>query len=761
MEQKKRRENVAAGVVGAFLGSLIGVACTVIIGQMGYVASISGLVMAVCALKGYEMLGGMLSKKGAVISSVLILLMTFFAHRLTWAIAIASELEWGVLESYRSISYLMEREILESTTYWGDLVMLYLFTLLGAVPTIIGGLRNTGAPELPPPPASPEAAAAADRADFYPAGKDWLRPLRLSAFSAMLPGFAAGVALLIVAVNRDASIPLSLAALFAILSVFITIIAALPMTRTNQADAFLFVRAAGHLWQINLSALNAMDTYRFTEKAVRIRALRWDSLSPAEQERAKAAILRAITLLTGGQVLPGSSLSLVVLPLTDFELVKEDRWSWQGRYSLQNGQWKKIRIAKAYPHFAPVYGMQPPQEPPSFRWGLCALALVLALALGAAGYGLGTVITGALSGKTSSPGRTGSAVPAGSSASLTARSPEGAVSRYETGGVSYLVDGEFQLTGVNTFHDPAGDTDYTLSVQAGADEDTAVDTLIQPISDYRTSPQYDYFQFAHAGAEETLVPLTAADGTAYRYEILSLYLKDGRSVHMGTALAEDGLLVTVEARQNSDGSGGKSGEIQGTILFMLESLQRTGPALTEITEENYQSLFHLAEELEFDHTAVGYIKAPYDMFGADAFVDAHVPYSEAPAFLDDGRTLRSAAHGMEVTVTVSAGESASEVVDQAYAALEASGTDLYPDGVSDTTYFEEYDIAVKQVVYMAEDGTMPRIAILYADHKQNGYYLSAQITYLPEQMDGDYPALRLELSSAYALTLPEIEPFTP
>ena len=368
MEQKKRRENVAAGLVGAFLGSLIGVACTVIIGQLGYVASISGLVMAVCALKGYEMLGGTLSKKGAVISSVLILLMTFFAHRLTWAIAIASELEWGVLESYRSISHLLERGMLESTAYWGDLAMLYLFTLLGAVPTILGGLRNTGTPELPRPPASPEAAAAPGEADFYPAGKNWLRPLRFSAFFSLLPGLAVGIALLVTAVSRDAPIPLSLAALFAILSSFVTMLFALPMTRVNQAESFLFVRAAGHLWQINLSALNAMDTYRFTEKAIRIRALKWDALSQTEQERAKASILRAISLLTSGQVLPGSSLSLVVLPLTDFELIKEDQWSWQGQYSLQNGRRKKIRIAKAYPNFAPVYGLEPPQEPASCRW---------------------------------------------------------------------------------------------------------------------------------------------------------------------------------------------------------------------------------------------------------------------------------------------------------------------------------------------------------------------------------------------------------
>ena len=84
MEQKKR-ENVPAGIVGAFLGSLIGVACAVLIGQLGYVASVSGLVMAVCALKGYELLGGSLTKKGALISSLLILVMTYLAHRLIWA----------------------------------------------------------------------------------------------------------------------------------------------------------------------------------------------------------------------------------------------------------------------------------------------------------------------------------------------------------------------------------------------------------------------------------------------------------------------------------------------------------------------------------------------------------------------------------------------------------------------------------------------------------------------------------------------------
>ena len=135
-EQRKRRENVVAGVVGAFLGSLVGVVCAVVIGQLGYVASISGLIMAVCALKGYELLGGKLSKKGAAISLALILAMTYFAHRLTWAIALADALEGelGIWESFRVIPQLLKDKVLEGAPYWGDLALLYLFTLVGAVP---------------------------------------------------------------------------------------------------------------------------------------------------------------------------------------------------------------------------------------------------------------------------------------------------------------------------------------------------------------------------------------------------------------------------------------------------------------------------------------------------------------------------------------------------------------------------------------------------------------------------------------------------
>ena len=51
------------------------------------------------------------------------------------------------------------------------------------------------------------------------------------------------------------------------------------------------------------------------------------------------------------------------------------------------------------------------------------------------------------------------------------------------------------------------------------------------------------------------------------------------------------------------------------------------------------------------------------------------------------------------------------------------------------------------------------MTVLYADRKQEGYYLSARITYLLEQTDDDYPLLVAELGDVFSLTLPELDPF--
>lgn len=604
-ETKKRPENVVAGVVGAFLGSLLGVVCTVAIGQLGYVASVSGLIMAVGALKGYELLAGRLSKKGAVISCVLILGMTWLAHRLGWAITVAQAMDAGIFDCFKLLPSMVKTGMVKSTAYWGDLAMLYLFTLLGAVPTIIGGLRSASMPDLPQGVAAPVFQGGdAPEAALYPGSIPWMRPLRLCASLSILLGLVPAVILLFAgAANGTAFTPM-LAAVGCLVSSVVMMCVALPNVQLCTNAMSLMVRAGGTMWKVNLSALNAADTYRFTKKNGAVRALRWDILTPEEQAQARISIQRAIALLSSGQVMPGSALSLAVLPLTNLRVENETRWAWKCVYSVANGREKKLSIPKAYPGFAPAPGLEPVQEPAPARWGLLGLAVALAVLLGAAGAGAGYVIDGG---------------------------------RYRSNSP-----------------DPA-----SVSTPSA-----------QPASTPTPAPM------------PTLDP---------------------------------------------------------------------------------QDLFHVAQELGYEYTAVGYIKAPQGMYGSgDPYVDAHVPYSESPEYLEDGYAIRSGAHGMEVTVKIAPSDgNAQDVVEQAYEQLASSGADLYEEAVYDTYYFEEYDVAVKQIAYFEENRTKVRIAVLYADYKDEGFYLSACIVYQPELLDDEYPALLSELSDAYALNLPEIEPMDP
>lgn len=141
-QKKRKKENLIGGIVGALIGSLLGVACIVILGQLGYVAALSGLVMAVCTTKGYELLGSRLSVKGILISIILMGVMTYVGNQLDWALFIARELEVDVISAYQAVPVFMQEGILEAGAYWGNLALVYMFVLLGAVPTIFNIIRN-------------------------------------------------------------------------------------------------------------------------------------------------------------------------------------------------------------------------------------------------------------------------------------------------------------------------------------------------------------------------------------------------------------------------------------------------------------------------------------------------------------------------------------------------------------------------------------------------------------------------------------------
>lgn len=146
-QEQQKSENVIGGVVGAFLGSLLGVLVMVILDRLGYVAALSGIVLAICSLKGYELLGGKIGKLGTVLSILIMLVMVYIGNRVTWAITAVTELGdyWGInfFDCFRYLPDILEMAGEEArNSYIGSLVLQYLFVALGAVPTLISSGKN-------------------------------------------------------------------------------------------------------------------------------------------------------------------------------------------------------------------------------------------------------------------------------------------------------------------------------------------------------------------------------------------------------------------------------------------------------------------------------------------------------------------------------------------------------------------------------------------------------------------------------------------
>lgn len=725
-EQKNPRENLVAGIVGAFLGSLIGVVCIVLLNQLGYVAAISGVVMAVCALKGYALLGGRLSKRGAVISGLLILVMTYIANKLCFAFAVAEAFSdtpgVNLFTAYQSIGALLETGEI-SRMYWGELALLYLFTLLGGVPVIVGAFR-----EPVPIPAAREAGAAPAegeaqtelRGELYALRRVWMRPLLFSVFLPILAivllvsaGWLAALLLL----SDSAALPMVAAGLIYTVLLYCFMI---PTFQLCSSFDTVYARVNGKLWRVNLNLFCQTSN--------------WEKLTPDRQATVREEIFRAIQMLQEGrEPLHGAN---ALLPLEDIRLERETKWGWKISYETASGRRKKLNIGKGYPGFSPVPEADPPQGPVPCRWSPALLALLPALVLIGCGLAAALKMEPALSGSLRMPQPKGST----RTETVSARVPESAV-EYEMSEIWFRVDGEFQYSR-RTFLDGDTGTSYRVFTQYGVDENDAWDTLTQFISKYRTSPLYDRFDAVYLEQD----PLAQLTNTT-RYNIVSVYLTNGEVYHTAAVLSDSGALFGVEAVHNT--AGQSVDEVLANLMYMLKTARFEGPT---VTEDNYQSQIHISEVRDCGYMAAAYLKT--SLFGHDAFVDVYVPYSDSPLYSDGGRAIQTEAHGLRVYATILPGTNAQDVVEAQQQALAASGR-VYAEGVSDELYREDLDAACKLTAY-EEDG-QTRYAVLYADSKWEGYYLFREITGLPELVDEAYPAVLAELEEITGLTMPALE----
>ncbi len=139
----KRKENIPLGVIGAFLFSLAGALCWMGLYYANFLAGISGFIGVFCAIWGYRLFGGKLSKKGVIIAVIF----AFISLAFGWYMCLTIDIQNAFKSWYEDgdVSYvptlfecftlgpdfLEEPEIAKA--YFKDLIIGMLLALIGAV----------------------------------------------------------------------------------------------------------------------------------------------------------------------------------------------------------------------------------------------------------------------------------------------------------------------------------------------------------------------------------------------------------------------------------------------------------------------------------------------------------------------------------------------------------------------------------------------------------------------------------------------------
>ena len=135
--------NMPLGILGALIGGLLGALSILLFFQMELVASLSGLILAFCTLKGYELLGKKLSTAGIVICVVIMLIMPFLAYMVHNAIYVMKQADVSFGFAFEACVNAIKNGYVSFGDIASDLALVYLFAAFGGVGTAIAVIKSS------------------------------------------------------------------------------------------------------------------------------------------------------------------------------------------------------------------------------------------------------------------------------------------------------------------------------------------------------------------------------------------------------------------------------------------------------------------------------------------------------------------------------------------------------------------------------------------------------------------------------------------
>lgn len=719
-EQGRQPAHTAAALAGAFLGAALGADCFLAADHLigGIPAVLCGAAIGFWAVKGGGLLAGKNNQFVTLLALIPALLWGVLVNHLSFALNTAPADPAGVWEAFISPLF-----ISDGVNYWFQLAKLLAVVLGAWTPQFREAKKEQEFLEQASRPCKPPQETPPADMEIYLPKYAWIRPWLLQ--RRITQGLWLAVLFLLVWLPDLLGHERIWFRTLCGMGVSFLVIASLPGPSGHilAARKVMYARKDGQLWLIAMQRIHDTTLHVRFPKLAQI----WDQLPQTQRTRFKASIASLL-----------SKENNIAVKINRPMLEYQNKWRWV----ISNDVGRKAYIPKVYPQFSPVPGdTEQLKEAVPVWWRNPLMTLVITVFCLTVGIHIGLEEERQAALLPPEPPSVESVVPdpEDSTPVTKAIAPE-VIGDYYLNGLILRTDDAFQAS-TTQLEDQENGLTYQISLQYGVGEEAAQISL--------GKTQGENVRCLRPDSEEFLWGM-GDNGVTYRYNLRTVQLPHNQTAHTGAALSERGTLIIIECVHDDDAEEELA---RGTLLYMLENLQFTGPA---ITEENYQEQLRPAINMGFNYCGQAFFKAPEGMFEYDVFLDTFMPCGGKMNYYDDGISMMTKAHGLRVSAAIVPSEgTAMDVVEQAYQDLKTAGRQYDEQTLFQDAYNEEGNNACRLTVYY--DGGRTRVTVLVAIEEREGCYLFKEMTCLPEEVDSEYQAVFKEMEATCGIEVSVME----